>query len=194
MVYNPDVAQLKTRPRKTVEDYLRLPEGTLAELIEGEILMSPSPKARHQRFVSNLHFAVRQFVEARRLGLVLDSPMDVHLPSGAVVQPDLIFVATANLSIVKDWIRGAPDLLIEVLSPESIDRDRFTKRELYAASGVKEYWIVDGDASAVEVLRLAGDRYAPHGYFEAQDTITSPVLSGLLLPVRQVLDLSSVTP
>lgn len=188
------MAQLKTRPRKTVDDYMKLPEGTLAELIEGEILLSPSPKARHQRIVSNLHFALRQFVEARRLGLVLDSPMDVHLPSGAVVQPDVIFVATAHLSIVKDWIRGAPDLLIEVLSPESVDRDRFTKRDLYGANRVKEYWIVDGEASGVEVLSLSGDRYAPHGYFEAQDSVTSPTLAGLVLPVRQILDLSSVTP
>jgi Uma2 family endonuclease len=180
------MAPTKIKPRKTVEDYLKLPESTRAELIEGELYMSPSPKFRHQRVVSNLHLALRQFAEARKLGVVLDSPMDVHLPSGDVVQPDVIFVAEAHKEILVDWIRGVPDLLIEVLSPESSERDRIVKRHLYEQNGVREYWLVDPADGSIEVLKLAGSRLVPHGYFEEGDSVSSAHLEGLSLQVRDI--------
>jgi len=180
------MAQLKTRPRKTVDDYMRLPEGVRAELIDGEILRSPSPKAQHQRITANLHVALRAFVEDRGLGRVFIAPLDVHLPSGNVVQPDLLVVLKPNESIVQDWVRGVPDLLVEVISPENAERDRLVKRELYAENGVKEYWIADGEARAIEVLKLSQRRYEPHGYFEAGDTLSSALLPGLGLPVEPI--------
>jgi Uma2 family endonuclease len=178
---------IKIRPRKTIEDYLRLPENARAELIEGELFTSPSPKFRHQRIVSNLHFALRTFVEKHSLGIIVDSPMDVYLPTGEIFQPDVIFVATANQGIVKDWIRGVPDLAIEVISPESRERDRIVKRACYEANGVGEYWLVDDETSSIEVLTLSGDRFAPHGYFEESDTVTSGLLAGLTLPAKDIL-------
>ncbi len=165
---------------------MKLPEGVRAELIEGEILMSPYTKDVHQRVVGNVYAALRGFVQARRLGHVRVAPLDVHLPSGDIVQPDLIFISNANSGILKDWIRGTPDLLVEVLSPEGIDRDRFTKRDLYARNGVPEYWIVDPDARDLEVLSLAGDHYAPHGYFQESDVVTSRAIPELSLPLREV--------
>ena len=166
---------------------MKLPEGARAELIEGEILMSPSPKAKHQRIVENVFVFLRSFVEARGLGVVHIAPLDVHLTSGEVVQPDVLFVARANQSIIRDWIRGVPDLLIEVISPEGADRDLFTKREVYERNGVPEYWIVDGEARSVEVLTLKSGRFEPHGHFEEKDSVTSLVLAGLALPVREIL-------
>lgn len=180
------MAQLKTRPRKTVDDYTRLPEGVRAELIQGEILMSPSLKPRHQRIIGNIFVAVRAFVEERDLGRVFISPLDVHLPTGNVVQPDLFVVLKANEHIVRDWVRGVPDLVVEVLSPENPERDRLVKRDLYAANGVKEYWMADGDVPAIEVLRLSGNRYEPHGYFEAGDTLSSALLPGLMLALEPI--------
>ena len=182
------MVQLRAKPRKTVEDYLKLPEGTLAELIEGEILMSPSPKLLHQRIVSNIYAALRLWVKPKGLGLAIVSPLDVHLPSGDVVQPDVIFVSQANSGILKDWVRGAPDLLVEVLSPDRPERDRIIKRALYERNGVQEYWIVDGEARAVEILKLERDRYEPHGYFQEGDTLASEVVPGLSLPVRQIFE------
>ncbi len=179
---------LKTRPRKTVEDYMMLPEGVRAELVEGEILMSPSPKARHQRIALNIATALREFVEKRGLGRVFIAPLDVHLPSGSVVQPDDLVVLKGNERIIQDWIRGVPDLVVEVLSPENTERDRLVKRGLYAGNGIGEYWIADGEARAIEVLKLSGDRYEPHGYFEAGDTLTSPILQGFSLPVLQAFE------
>ena len=178
------MSQVKSRPRKTVEDYLKLPEGVRAELIEGELFMSPSPKDRHQRVLFNLALELRLFVKANRLGEVWIAPFDVHLPTGDVVQPDIIFVAEGNSRIVQGWIRGVPDLLVEVVSPESQERDRVVKRDRYARNGVKEYWIVD--EKGVEVLALSGDQYLSHGYFEAGDRVTSLILKGLSLPVQAI--------
>ena len=159
---------------------MKLPEGTPAELIEGELLMSPSPKQRHQVVIGNLYVALRGFVEARGLGRVFVAPFDVHLPSGDVVQPDVIFVAAANADIVRDWIFGAPDLLVEAVSPESAPRDRIVKRELYARNGVRDYWMIDLEGRSVEVVGPDG----PIGFHEIDAAVASRVVAGLSLPVR----------
>lgn len=182
------MADIKTRPRKTAEDYMRLPEGTRAELIEGEIYMSPSPKEKHQRLVLNLASALKAFAEARGLGRIYVSPFDVHLPSGDIVQPDVIFVSRSRLDIIRDWIRGVPDLLIEAVSPDNPERDRAVKRDLYARNGVPEYWIVDPEERSVEILRLRGAAYEARGFFEEADTLTSPTMAGLSLPIRPLFE------
>jgi Uma2 family endonuclease len=173
-----------SRPRKTVDDFMSLPEGTLAELIDGELLiMSPGPRELHQRVVGRLHLLLAPFAEARKLGRVYVAPMDVHLPSGDIVEPDLVYVSAARSDIIRDWIRGAPDLLVEVLSPSGIDRDRLIKRRLYARNGVPEYWIVDPQEAGVERLELEGPDYRPGGYFRGGATLTSPLLPGLEIPL-----------
>ena len=86
---------------------------------------------------------LRDFVRGRSLGRVYVAPFDVHLPSGDIVEPDVIFVTTAKLGIVQGWIRGVPDFVVEVLSPDGIERDRIVKRVLYAKNGIREYWLVD---------------------------------------------------
>ncbi|MBI4565995.1 MAG: Uma2 family endonuclease [Planctomycetes bacterium] len=182
------MADLKTRPRKTVDDYMKLPEGTLAELIDGEILMSPSPTSRHQIVVGRMYEALSQFVHPRGLGQVLLSPLDVHLPSGDVVEPDLIYISSERRNILQDWIRGAPDLLIEIVSPYNIERDRLVKRELYARNSVNEYWIVDPTEKSVEVLMLSGGRYAPGGYFKKGDVLRSPILPDLSLQMTGLFE------
>ena len=186
-MYSVGMATLQRRPRKTVDDFMKLPEDVRAELIDGEIyVMSPSPRERHQASVGNLHFRLRGHVEANRLGRVYLAPFDVHLPSGDIVQSDLVFVAQANLGVVRDWIRGTPDLVIEVVSPERPERDRIVKRDLYARNGVPEFWLVDPEDQAIEVLRLVEGRYAPAGYFRPGETLRSAALPGLELRVVDV--------
>jgi len=177
---------LKLKPRKTVDDYMKLPEGTLAELIEGEVFMTPSPKPVHQDVLQEIYSALRPFVQANGLGKVWIAPLDVHLPSGDIVQPDILFIRTANHGIVQDWIRGVPDILVEVVSPDRPERDLMVKRGLYARNGVPEFWIVDPATRTIEVLILNGATYASHGYFEAADSLTSPVLAGLTLPLADI--------
>jgi Uma2 family endonuclease len=180
------VTRLLARPRKTVQDFLNLPEGTRAELIDGEILMSPSPRVRHQTIAGRLYSRISAFVESRRPGAVFTAPLDVHLPSGDIVEPDLIVVAEANRAIIQDWIRGAPDLLVEVVSPDRPERDRIIKRGLYARNGVGEYWIVDDGPASIEVLALSGSIHEPRGFFLQDDELASPFLPGLRLSLREV--------
>lgn len=111
------------------------------------------------------------------------------LPSGDVVQPDIVFVTKADLGIIGDRLEGVPDLLIEILSPSNKTHDRIVKRDLYARNGVREYWIVDPDGQTMEVFTLAEGRYAPAGYFRVADTLRSPMLAGFTMPLSQVFAL-----
>ena len=183
MGYSADMAAMWTRPRKTVDDFLGLPEGTLAELIDGEILMTPAPRERHQASLGRLFIALTAHVEAASLGRVYIAPFDVHLPSGDVVEPDLLFVAQDRLGIIQDWVRGVPDLLVEVVSASHPERDRLVKRALYARNGVREFWIVDPDEKTVEVLALDVDHFRPAGFFRDAEPLGSPLLPGFTLPL-----------
>ena len=182
------MADLQTRPRKTVDDFMRLPEGTLAELIDGEIFTSAAPRVPHQGVILNLAVALKAFADRGAFGQVLLSPMDVHLPSGDIVEPDLIFVRRENLAIIQDWVRGVPDLLVEVLSPSHPERDLIVKRELYARNGVGEYWIVDPDDRSVQILKLSGNRYEPAGYRKGRQALVTDLLPGLTLAVESLFD------
>ena len=162
----------------TLDDFMRLPEGTLAEFIGGEILMSPSPKSGHQRLVGDLLLAVGNSVSRDRLGEVY-THLDVHLPNGDVVQPDLLYISTARAAIIQDWVRGAPDLVVEVLSPETRRRDIHVKADLYLANGVLEVWLVDPDAKSVEIRRPEGTERIEFG-----GTVRSPLLPGFELETR----------
>lgn len=178
----------RSRPRKTVEDFMRLPEGVRAELIDGELFMSPSPQRPHQWVLGRLFNHLSQFVEEHRLGEVYVAPLDVYLPTGDVVEPDILFVSEANLEIVQDWIRGVPDLVVEILSPEGVARDRLIKRELYARNGVQEYWIGDTEEKTIEVFALEGKSFEPCGYFVMGEELSSRVIPGLRIPLARVFD------
>ncbi len=173
-------------PPKTVRDLLALGEGVRAELIGGEIRMTPSPEWSHQHAVSVLDRRLGAWAEAADLGIVFVAPLDVYLPSGDVVEPDVLFVARGSNAVLDRWVRGVPDLLVEVLSPSNADFDRGVKRELYARNGVPEYWIVDPEARTIEVLRLDGAAYRLHARCAGEDILTSPGLAGLRLRVRDV--------
>lgn len=177
---------LKLKPRKTIDDFMRLPEGALAELLEGELLMTPAPSLEHQRIVGRLFAALAPYVAGGRIGEILLSPIDVHLPSGDIVEPDLVFVGKAHSAILRDTIRGVPDLVIEVVSPARPERDLLVKRGLYERNGIGEYWIVTPETRSVEVLIRKDGRYDSHGWFEAADTLTSPTLPGFSLPLTAI--------
>jgi len=146
----PDVVRHWTR-----EEVLALPEdGTRYELVDGELLVSPSPRFPHQRAVRELTFLVGPYVEAHGVGEVIFSPSDLDLRSGHLVQPDLFVVDRATLRGAGDWSDvGIPRLVIEVLSPSTARYDRITKRRLYQRVGVPVYWVVDLDARLVEMWR-----------------------------------------
>ena len=134
---------LNTNLKFTYEDYVLMPEGKRYEIVEGELYMVPAPTTTHQRISRKLEEMLSRFVEERKLGEVFDAPIDVVFSETDIVQPDIIFISNENKNIIKEEnIKGAPDLIIEILSPSSAQRDKTIKKKLYAKNGVKEYWLV----------------------------------------------------
>ena len=112
--------------------------------------MFPSSREIHQYILGRLFLRLGAFIYGRNLGKVYCSPFDVVLSDTDVVQPDLLFVSSGRESIITpENIQGAPDLVVEILSPATAARDRTLKLDLYARHGVQEYWIVDPDAKTI---------------------------------------------
>ena len=176
-----------TRVRFTYEDYLNTPEDKRYELLDGELVMVPSPNWQHQRTELKLGARVIWFVERHDLGEVATAPTDVVLSDTEVVQPDVLFVSRERTSIIAhDGIHGAPDLVVEILSPSTARRDLTFKRRLYAKHGVKEYWQVNIDERRVTVLSLGNGDYEVAAVYGSGETLTSPVLPGFALAIDEI--------
>jgi Uma2 family endonuclease len=134
-------------------DYMALPDEPRCELIHGRLYVSPSPTPYHQ-LIASLIWELFIKVVRQQGGAAYIAPLDVHLSDETVVQPDVIYISPNNRGVVQDWIRGAPDILVEVASPSTTRRDRMHKLPQYAAAGVKEYWIVEPASKAIDFLRL----------------------------------------
>jgi Uma2 family endonuclease len=161
----------------TYEDYAKTPDDERYELIDGELLMVPSPNRPHQWTVIHLGTRLIAFVEENDLGEVYFAPFDVVLSDTNVVQPDVIFVSRERLGIITHAnIQGAPDLVVEVRSPSTAYRDLTIKRRLYAEHGVKEYWMVDPEARTITVLLLRNGDFEEVGIYQKGQTLSSPTL------------------
>ncbi|MGH9527129.1 MAG: Uma2 family endonuclease [Terriglobales bacterium] len=171
----------------TYNDLLAWPEDQVRhELIDGEHFMSPSPLVRHQRISRRLLVALEAWNQEARAGEVLYAPTDVIFSPSDVVVPDLLFVSVARAAIVGEKnIQGAPDLLVEILSPATRGRDLGAKLRLYERFGVREYWIVAPDANTMTVHRPETPGTRPQ-LLTAAGTVTSPVLPGLALSLAAI--------
>ena len=183
MATNPQV-------RLTYQDYLDLPESDdRYELIDGELRMVPAPVPDHQDFLGELYVIVRTFVGENSLGRVFFAPLDVVLSEDDVFQPDLIFVSNERLNIItRQNVVGAPDLVVEVLSPSTERIDRTVKRERYARFGVREYWIADIVHRTIEVGVSDGERFAVAGVYGEGKILESPLLPGLKVDISGVFE------
>ena len=152
---------ITTRPPRTIREvYDALPEGTPAQLIENQLVMSPSPTDNHQKVLNRINFLILKYLESNPIGELRIAPYDVHLDDENVFQPDIIFIKNENLSkIEQNGFHGAPSLVIELLSPGTARYDRFQKKVVYERSGVQEYWIVDPDTKNVNGYFLEEGRY-----------------------------------
>jgi Uma2 family endonuclease len=168
------------RLKLTYEDYRLLPDdGRRYELIDGDLVMSPSPKTRHQRILRNLFYALQNFLREHPFGEVFIAPYDVVLSEHDVCQPDLVFVAAAQASIITaDNIRGSPALVIEILSEGNRKLDETIKLQRYEHFGIPEYWIIDPELDLMKIYRLTDGRYVRIGELTAahHDTLTTPLL------------------
>lgn len=180
-----------TRRAATIEEFWALPESMLhIEYVNGEIVMAPAATVAHQFVIGRLLVALQRFVEESSVGEIFLSPLDVVLPSGDVVQPDLFYLTTeeAERAIESKRVHGAPSFLVEILSPGSIKHDKVTKRNLYEQNGVREYWIVDVRKKSIAQLVLRRKHYVLAEAGEA-DTIRSSVLAGFESNVGELLGL-----
>ncbi len=176
-----------TKVKLTYQDYVLLPDdGKRYEILDGDLYVTPSPTARHQRVSFNLSLALGQHVRANGLGEVLCAPLDVILADDSIAQPDILFISNERLPIVRDWVHGAPDLVIEILSPGTRERDRTLKRHLYARHEVRELWLVDPEAKAVEVHSLDPATETPPRIFAERDILASDVLPTLHLSLETI--------
>lgn len=144
-----------------MEVFKMLPEGTLAELINNQLYISPSPKSKHQIILNEINFHLLTYFKTLKTGMVYVSPFDVYLDQENVVQPDIVVILSLNRHILKEesYIHGVPDLLVEVLSEKNKDYDRITKKNLYQHFGVKEYWIVDSENKLATGYELRNGKY-----------------------------------
>lgn len=177
----------KTAVKFTYQDYLHLPEDRRYELIEGELFMVPAPESYHQDVSRNLEFILWEFVKENDLGKVYYAPTDVVLSREDVVQPDILFIEKGRLGIVKEKnVQGAPDLIIEILSPSLRYRDRVHKKKLYRKYGVREYWIVDPQKKQIEQMHLEEGGYRTVGLYGLGDTLEPTMLKGLKVRLKEV--------
>ena len=172
----------------TYEDYLATPSDERYELLDGDLIMVPAPNLKHQKVQRRLGQRLSQFIEEHDLGEFFYAPCDVFLSDSNVVQPDLLFVSREREHLLSDGekVRGAPDLVVEILSPSTADKDRGSKRELYGRHGVAEYWLVDPIAETVSIHRQRGGVLAAADTFRRGQTLRSPLLAGLELRLNDV--------
>ena len=157
-----DMPERTTRQRWTYAEFARLPsDGKRYEVIAGELYVTPAPRPVHQHIVACLLGAVGKHADEHSLGWVLPGPIDVLFAEGDYLEPDLVFLRKDRKAILSDrGLEGPPDLVVEVTSPSTGERDRRLKRERYLHYGVPEYWVADTATERLEVYRADGSSSA----------------------------------
>ncbi len=151
-----------TPPRTILQAYRSLPEGTMAQLIQNQIIRSPAPLDRHQRYIDEIYPALSIFVKKRKLGITRVAPYDVYFDRANAFQPDICFISKERMHLIKeDGMYGAPGLIIEILSPSTAHYDLNEKKAIYEQYGVQEYWIVNPEDNSVAGYHLENGKFLP---------------------------------
>ena len=173
----------------TYADYLQTSDELRYELLNGELVMAPAPLLYHQFILRKLLNAMSDHVDEHKLGELFCSPADVVLSDTDVVQPDILYVSSQRSHILKpESVQGAPDLVVEILSPSTAELDRTLKLDLYAEHGVKEYWIVDPDSRTITVLLRGESRFEVSGIFGEDQFLNSTTLKGLSFALAEIFE------
>jgi len=177
-------------PPLTVEDYRSLPEaGPRYQLIEGDLYMAPAPNRFHQEISRNLLVKLFLYLRETGAGKIFDSPFDVYLDETNVFQPDLIVVLNDRLGIFTEaGAEGAPNLVIEILSPKTRRLDLEQKRKAYPRFGVQELWIIDPDARLTIQHRFFADGSLTTVVTPENDSLTSTLLPGFLISAAELYE------
>jgi Uma2 family endonuclease len=181
------VAEAKPKTKLTSEDYLTTSDDERWELLDGELVKPLSPNTAHQTLAFYLVLTLGNFVQEKGLGQVRFAPYDVVLSNFDVLQPDVLFVSAEREHIIShENIQGAPDLVVEILSPSTASRDWRIKLDLYAEHGVLEYWVVDPDAQRVWVMTRREGALVEVGNYGREDVLASPILPGFSVSLDKV--------
>lgn len=168
---------------------LEVDDNNWYELLNGELVKKSSPSPRHQRTSMKLSSLMHLFASQNNLGVVYCAPIDVFVDEHNVPQPDILFIANAKKHIITDdGIMGAPDLVVEILSPSSIRNDRGIKQRLYQRLGVQEYWIVDPNNNSIEVYRLSEGVYDLVSFAVERGVVDSTSIVGLQVEVHDIFN------
>jgi Uma2 family endonuclease len=179
------------RVRFLPDDIWDTPEdGNRYEVIDGELYVTPPPIEPHQNVSSVLHSLLGPYIREHKLGKFYSAPIGVVLPGGSSgVQPDLVYVANERRDIiVRRGIEGAPDLVVEILSPSTRARDRGIKMRAYATAGVPHYWILDPRTRSLEPYRLGEQGYERQGTYGPGTTFRPDLFPGLEIPIDDLWD------
>ncbi len=169
------------------DNYVLLLGEKRCEILEGDLYVVPAPSIRNQRISRNLEFALFQHIRSHDLGELLCSPCDVILSEENIVQPDILFVRQERRGIIGELnLRGAPDLVIKILSEPVSKKELGIQRKIYSSFGIQEYWIVDPRAYTVEILLWSELGYISAGVYNKLDRLCSPLLPSLELLLSEV--------
>jgi Uma2 family endonuclease len=178
----------------TYDDFVLFPDdGKRHELIDGEHFVTPSPNRKHQKISGNLYLLIATWLEEHSIGQLYYAPFDVIFSMFDVVEPDLLYMSHERAAAVltEANVQGAPELVIEIGSKGTRKRDETIKRRLYERSGVSEYWVVDPEIDVIRVYRRGEKGFERPNELraEAGDTLTTPLLPGLSLPLDRIFRL-----
>ena len=185
------MALTETIARTTYQEFLDLEipadDNHIYELLDGEIVKYSAPESQHQLVLANLHLMVGNHINQKRLGRVLFAPFSMLSDEYSAPQPDLLFVATKRLKIIEQkCVMGAPDVVVEIISPGSVVRDRVQKKDIYEKAGVSEYWIIDPKYALVEVYQHTSSGYTLFHDVEGEGTVKSRIIKGLKIDVTDI--------
>jgi Uma2 family endonuclease len=177
----------QTRIRMTAAEFFQLPETTrITELIDGELIVGPTPVPEHQRLVFRSASVVD---DLKPDGEVFIAPISVYLDENNIPEPDILWIAAnSQCSIGEKYLEGAPDLIIEVLSPSTARYDKTVKFLLYEKYGVREYWMIDPSRKVVDVWTLVSGQYSQQGVFDKHQSFISAVLAGKTIHVSAIFE------
>jgi Uma2 family endonuclease len=188
---NDDVHVNSPGVKLTYDDFLLFPDdGKRHELIDGEHYVTPSPNRKHQKVSLNISLRIGNWLEQHPIGQIYYAPFDVIFSTFDVVEPDLLYMSNERAAAVltDDNVQGVPELVIEIGSPSTRQRDETIKRHLYERSGVSEYWVVDPEIDVVRVYRRGAEGFERPQELRADagETLTTPLLPGLPLPLSRI--------
>jgi Uma2 family endonuclease len=172
----------------TVNDYLETPDGPpWYQLIDGQLLLEPSPTWTHQSVSSELEHALKVYLKINPLGALFSAPLDVYLDETNVFQPDIGVIMNAHRHLITErGVRGAPDFIVEILSPSNHRLDRGPKRRKYAEAGVREMWLVDPVKQTIEAYLFDQNTGQPRHTWHRDDTLTSMLFPGLSIAANEI--------